>query len=106
MTPCTRAVRLIERLKYVVKVAAIDPFTGVAHGNPYVRVRSNEPDFDTPLVRREFDRIEQKVPYNLLQSVRVTSDDLSWSVKQDFDIDSLCFGGRPQHIDGGIDHAA
>src|SRR5262245_35353877 len=96
-------VLLPEALEDVRQKLRLDPLPVVGDGDLDVRIGALKSDLHAPAIRREFDRIGKQVPYDLLQTLRVTRHRVRRRVEQRAQVDPLRLRRRADRLDGGLD---
>src|SRR5215813_5047583 len=79
----------------------LDADTGVADGNLYSIFCAHQPRIDAAAWVREFDRVRQQVPQDLLYAVGIRKNHGA-SVRIDLQSDSLRLSARPDHVNSGM----
>src|SRR5205814_10630000 len=101
LTPGCRGVALTETIKHLSKKLRCDSLACVRHGNFYVRVNLFNTDMNATASRREFDRVGQKVPDDLLETILVCDNNTMQVCKRRRKPDRLGFSGGGSSFDTG-----
>src|SRR5688572_13934143 len=87
-------ISLRELTKDVWKSFAADTLTGIPDMNRYGLFPFPHGDRDTSAIRREFDRVRDKIGQNLLEPAGVTENDHLITISVEGEIQGMRFGGR------------
>ena len=97
------SLRLSKPFEHVRQEVRTNTDTGVADDDIDVRIHAFDPDLDASLLWRELHRIRQKIPDDLLQSIRITRDRTDMRIDDRLDPDTLRVGSR-LHRGHGVVH--
>src|SRR5688572_4468345 len=97
-------VRLPETIKHEGQEFRAYADAGVFNQNLEVRVDALEHDLNASARRREFDRIGQQIPKDLLKAVRVATYEPNAGIEELLDADILARGRGTHGFYGVLDH--
>ena len=98
-----RAVRLAKTLEDHGQDARRDALPGVADDDLDVGVHPLQVHLDPAAPRCELHRIDEQVPHDLLEPVRIARDRPRARIEHALQTDPLGFGGRPHGVEGRLD---
>src|SRR5262249_15016275 len=101
---CESAVTLSKSVEHVRKEVLADSLARIGHGNDCLGPDSLQPDFDRTAVRRELDRIRQKIPDHLLDSTCIPQYDSDVRLDTHRQVNAFRIGRKPESIYRGFNH--
>src|SRR5262245_29600431 len=89
VVPCRAHLCLLKPLEQMREKFGRNPLAAVAHGNLDSTSRLLQPDLDPATRRSELDRVGQKIPDHLLETLRIRADRFHIVAHDGVEIDSL-----------------
>src|SRR6476469_6310934 len=102
---CARAatVELSKPLKEVRQKLCWESLPGIADRDLDVRINACQNHLNSATLGREFYRVREQIPSNLLKTVWVTRHRTGSWINHRFQADFTCLGGRLNNINGCYD---
>jgi hypothetical protein len=104
VAPRRPAVGLLESLEHVGQHVGSDALPAIADGDLDVRAHPMQLDLDAAFPRGELHRVDEQVPDDLLEPVRVAGDPERAGIEHGLQPEALGLGGRAHRIERRVHH--
>src|SRR5215471_659072 len=94
-------VGLAESFEDVRQKVRVDASAVIGDGNLCLTRREIQLRLNVSALTGELHGVREQIPDRLLQAARIAPDLAGPSERPDFELDSFCFGARPDNVDGG-----